>query len=220
MTVPFSFSQFLKSRKPALDNRGGGQALPPFLQGRTQAGPMITPRDSIVPGETRFPTFNKPGIGSNVEPKPFIGQRPPAPAQPVVAQPTAAPIAAAKPTSQTLFDFLKQDLESERNKALAGTRASAASRGVFYGTPLTTSEGDIETSFLRGLGQLQAGILGNEQQLQLQKLGLIPQLLGRPLNAAELGSGGGSDIFQTIGSLFAPRSAGSKTEVKKPITKL
>jgi hypothetical protein len=125
----------------------------------------------------------------------------------------------AQPPAQTLFNFLKQDLESERNKALADTRSSAANRGVFYGTPLTTSEGDINTQYLRGLGQMQAGLISNDEQQNLQRLSLIPQLLGRPLNAAELGGGNTNDIMQTIGSLFAPRQGPVAPVITPPVQK-
>ena len=135
-----------------------------------------------------------------------------------------SPATAQKPPMQSLFEFLKQDLVGERNKALASAKSDAANRGVFYGTPLTTSEGDINTQFLRGEGQLQAGLINNEEQQNLQRLSLIPQLLGRPLNAAELGGGNTNEIMQTIGSLFAPRQGPvapgiTPAPAQKPLTK-
>lgn len=191
--------------KYALDGRGGGQAMPPFLQGRTtatkgpfQTKPMITPKSMVAPGEVR------PNTGLNPVPTvpnitPSVGAKKP-------AQP--------KSDVQTLFEFLKGDLENERNQALANARSSAAARGVFYGTPLTTSEGDINTSFLRGLGQLQSGLINAEQDRELSRLGLASNLIGSPASFGELaGLGqGNSDVYSTIGSLFA----GPQAQAQRP----
>lgn len=191
----------------ALDGRGGGQALPPFLQGRTtatkgpfQTQPMITPRPMVAPREV------KPNVG--LPQGPAI-----TPKQPMAAQPTNQP-ANQKPGTQTLFEFLKRDLENERNQALAGARTSASARGVFYGTPLTTSEGDINTSFLRGLGQLQAGLINSEQDRELQRFGLASNLIGSPASFGELASlgQGNPDVYSTIGSLFA----GPQAQAQRP----
>ena len=210
------------------DNRGGGQMLPPFLQGRTPSKgpyntqPMITPRASVAPGEVK-PQGNPWDVYRKgaVPPSPMItpAKPPMAPVAPV------APVPPVKSPTQSLFEFMKQDLEGERNKALADTRSSAANRGVFYGSPLTTSEGDINTQYLRGLGQLQAGLISNDEQQNLQRLSLIPQLLGRPLNASEMGgSGNVNDVMQTIGSLFAPRQGPTAPAItpaptQKPLTR-
>lgn len=199
--------------KFALDNRGGGQALPPFLQGRTPAAPsspfqtqpIITPKAMVSPGEV------KPGVRPNQPPamaKPgqfSFPQRP-------MAYPTAAPTPsavgtpppAAKPQF-SLYDFLKQDLEAEQNKALAGANTDAESRGVFYGSPLTTSRGDIKTEFLRGLGQLDSGLIQNERQNELARLGMATNLIGSPPSFGDLASlgQGNPDIYSIIGSLFA-----------------
>lgn len=223
------------------NDQGGGQALPPFLQGRTAANyrspfqtrPMITPKASIVPGEVRpniAPTnpfgikpqtgaYNPvqgqyaggvkgPNITPNINLKPNLptGGLPGLNVQPTV--PGGQPDAKANDT-KTLFEFLKKDLENERNKALSGAQSDAASRGVYYGTPLTTSEGDINTSFLRGLGQLQAGMIQNQDQNELAKLGLATNLIGSPASYSELANTGAPnpDVYSTIGSLFAGQQA-------------
>jgi hypothetical protein len=211
----------------ALDGRGGGEALPPFLQGRTRATagsfqtqPMITPRPSVVPGEVdprkQFHQQRKEqfGPGSGVlSGRPSVSKPAITPKQPFgsmfggnvpgLNQGAATP--GEKPPTQTLFEFLKRDLENERTRALSGARSSAAARGVFYGTPLTTSEGDIETSFLRGLGQLQSGLIGQEQQNELARLGLATNLIGQPASFGELSQlgQGDADVYNTIGGLFA-----------------
>lgn len=198
----------------ALDGRGGGQALPPYLQGRSrtmmgespfQSRPMITPKSTVAPGETK-PQL--PGayaaLASRVKAKP-AGLKPVVPAAPTLTPPAAAtPTAPAKAApAQTLYEFFKRDLENQRDAALADARTDAAARGVYYGTPLTTSQGDIQTEYQRGLGQLSAGILQNEQQNELQRLGLASSLL----SGTPMAQGGGIDpsVFQTIGALFAPR---------------
>lgn len=211
----------------------GGQMLPPYLQGRTltpngpfKTGPMITPKPTAYPGvDSGF----KPNVGYQA-PKPLVPPAGPAitpnagnnfgiggfprqpnlpglnitPATPQPGIPAASANANANDT-QTLFEFLKKDLENERNSALSNARSSAAGRGVYYGTPLTTSEGDINTSFLRGLGQLQSGIIQNEQQNQLQRLGLASNLIGSPASFGELAQQGqgNPDVYNAIGSLFA-----------------
>lgn len=215
------------------NDQGGGQALPPFLQGRTatpyrspfQTRPMITPKASIVPGEVKpniapaNPFGLKPNApsstpGLNITPaKPMVGPTVPGGGTlpvPGITPPPGLQVdggnaPAGKPDTQTLFEFLKKDLENERNKALSGAQSDAAARGVYYGTPLTTSEGDINTSFLRGLGQLQSGMIQNEQQNELAKLGMASNLIGSPGSFSDLASmgQGNPDVYSTIGSLFA-----------------
>lgn len=94
----------------AFDKRGGGQAMPPFLQGRTAKGPMITPKASVVPGEVAKP---------NVQPMNAAAAAP-APAAPAGNQPTS------------LYDYYKKDLKSNVD-------ADASARGVFYGTPASSA---------------------------------------------------------------------------------
>lgn len=219
----------------ALDARGGGQALPSYLQARTPtlAGafatrPVITPKSTVVPGEA-VGAAPKPNV-AGLLPQPPITPNIQKPMQPLVAgggsgalppmnilpqanipglnqnptTPGAAGATGDKPSIQTLFEFMKQDLENERNRALGSTQASAAKRGVYYGSPLTTSEGDINTSYLRGLGQLQADMLQNEQQNELARLGLATNLIGQPASYGELAGTGAAnpEVYSTIGSLF------------------
>jgi len=143
-----------------------------------------------------------------VPPAPPAG--PPAPAPPGAQQPQT-PSGPAGPQTPPqaggtdlggVYQFFKSDLENQKNQALADTRADASARGVFYGTPLTGSEADINTQYLRGLGQLQSGMYGNEQQNQLARLGLASNLLWQSgLNAP---SGGGIDpsMYSMLGQLF------------------
>lgn len=208
------------NRQFATDGRGGGNALPPYLQGRTSAltRPMVPPTSSVVPGENRRmfgSVFRRLGqFGQQAQPQGGIfrpsvitpRQPPVAGAPPVAGTPGAGqpPQPAGQPAAaQTLYEFFKGDLERERDRALANARTDAAARGVFYGTPLTTSQGDIQTEFGRGLGQLQAGILQNEQGNELQRLALASSLLG---SLPQARSGGiDPEVFRLIGSLFAPR---------------
>lgn len=207
-------------------NQGGGQALPPYLQGRTQnpagskfvTSPMITPKASVTPGEVTPSVPNTPPPPQAPAPQP---QAPPTPAAPQPSATSGAsaapqPAAPAKPNPQTLYDFFKQDLEDQRKLAEAGSTSDAAARGVYYGTPLTTSLGDINTQYLRGLGQLQAGIIGNESNNELARLGLGSSLL----NSSLLPPSGGLDpsVFQTLGSLFGQTPAVSGARSGPTIT--
>lgn len=236
----------------ALDNRGGGQALPPFLQGRKPAGggdfitkPIVTPKASIVPGEAPtaakkplIPTQSAPGnywglagqtiqgggISPATAPKggPINPNAQPGPqgwgtsgislAGANTGKPNVDPGAApgvTPPAAQTLYDFLKSDLEAKRKTAMSGAVSDAASRGVYYGTPLTTSQGDIQTEFLKGLGSLQANVLQNEQGNQLERLKIATTLL----NSAPQAQGGGLDpnVYALLGQLFADKSGGERT---------
>lgn len=230
---------------------GGGMAAPPYLQGRkpmiTPAGgapqigakapqpmtqPMITPKQSVVPGETRPPAMMPTRMGmpqaqpNNVQnmakqvlnpsgggfwdkakaminkPKATPPNFTPVP-QPSVTGATGgtSPIS---PAGQSAYNVLKGDLEDSRRSAMSGAVSDASSRGVYYGTPLTTSQGDIQTQYLRGLGQLQAGVLGNEQQNELSRLGIGANLLGQAGQA----QGGKIDpqVMQMIGGLFNPQA--------------
>lgn len=184
-------------RRTALDGRGGGLALPPYLQGRapTPGGkfntkPMITPRLTGAPGDVAPPKGLLGGYaGKQLEKK--------SPITPAGAQPAITP-----------YEFGKGELERERDKALSGAIADASARGVYYGTPLTTSQGDINAEFQRGLGQFTSNLMQDEQQNELHRMNLAMQLLGAPMSQAQLAQMGQSnpELFQLIGSLFAPRT--------------
>lgn len=232
---------------------GGGMAAPPYLQGRkpmiTPAGgapqigakapqpltqPMITPKQSVVPGETRPPAMMPSRVGmpqaqpSNMQnmaaqvlkPKGSLFDQVLKPkVQPPNWNPitpkqgglgvtagTGAPGATSpiSPAGQSAYDVLKGDLEDQRRSAMSGAVSDASARGVYYGSPLTTSQGDIQTQYLRGLGQLQAGVLGNEQQNELSRL----QIGAGLLNGAGQAQGGKIDpnVMQMIGGLFNPQA--------------
>lgn len=209
---------------------GGGDARPPYLQMRNPtpygSKPVVTPKPTAVPGENRpmgyqpgtpgynslnpwqragvvpqtpqvTPKSNLKGMVGAIAGKPQVPQAPAAPAQPQQGD-----------TLNDLYKFYKQDLTDEKNAALANATTDAAARGVYYGTPLTTSKGDIETQFLRGLGQLQAGMFQNQQQDQLARLGLATQLgwqnqMGQPPAPGPLDLSG-------IGSIFASNPVASE----------
>lgn len=194
----------------AMDNRGGGQALPPYLQGRTMANatdpyqtkPMITPASTVTPGEVK-PTTLAGQTPNGITPK--------TPTPPLTPQPGNAP-----PGPQTLYDFLKSDLEKQRSDALANATTDASARGVYYGTPLTTSYGDINTSFLKGLGSLQAGIVNNANSDELQRIQAAAGLLnGQPQSSA-----GGIDpnTLQQLGALFGGSNAAASARNGPSIT--
>lgn len=205
----------------ATDNRGGGNAMPSYLQGRNPSRPMITPKPSVAPGEVRpwqppqltrqpggiqsvLSAFRgKPGVSPMSKVKQAITPK----------QPQPAPGA---PVPQTLYDFFKKDLEAQRKSAMASSISDASNRGVYYGTPLTTSQGDIQTEYLRGLGQLQANVLQNEQQNQIQRLGLA----GNLLNTSPQPNAGGIDpaLYSVLGQLFGGGQAAQSPITPKPMT--
>lgn len=175
------------------NNVGGGNALPPFIQGRKPVAttPMVTPPSTVAPGESAGGAPTPPML-SNAQP----------------GAPTSTPGGPTPPGTpgpQTLYDFFKKDLEDKRKSAKANATADASARGVFYGSPLTTSYGDIDTEFLRGLGSLQAGITQNEYGNELSRLGIASNLL----NNQPLSGGGGVDpaTLQALGGLFAPQNS-------------
>lgn len=205
---------------------GGGMALPPFLENRPAPNfrPAITPRpqidgDRIAPqgpniAPISFPESRNPLVKDNLM---YPGGTPgfynnggagrPPNVAPTVPQPK--PIAGVPtlgtnaPAAQQIFEFLKSDLMRNSARAKDKAIADAAERGVYYGSPLTTSMGDIETEFQRGLGQLAAQTLQNEQGNELERLrlatGLIPQ-------ASEPDVGGvAPEFFGEMGKAFAPR---------------
>lgn len=169
----------------------GGQALPPHLQVRKPPVPGATPAPVVTPKPT--------APGDTVAPVP--------------PQATAAP---ANPM-QKVYDFFKGDLERERKSAMSNSIADAANRGVYYGTPLTGSEADINTQYLRGLGQLQAGMYQNEQQNWLARLGLATRL-SEQAGANMPPMPGGID-WSSLGAIFAPRQ-GPVSQEKPEIWKL
>lgn len=196
---------------------GGGAALPPYLQMRRpvaqpgtfgppanyspqQTQPVVTPKSTAVPGEVSAP-----------KPQTQPGTPPAAPSQTAQAPQGSTPPQAGGQTLGDVYNFFKSDLENERNQALAGSRADASARGVFYGTPLTGSEADINTQYLRGLGQLQSGMYGNEQQNQLARLGLAESLGWQ--NAFNQPPTPGPMDFSGLGALFAQ---GNPTQQQTP----
>lgn len=208
----------LNYRQTALDGRGGGLNTPPYLQARVpspggQFATRSVMRPSITPkGQNIFERANALKTQGSITPKkPIINAQTGAGMAPT-QKPGVNPASATPSTPQTLYDFFKRDLENQRKTAMAGAQTDAAARGVYYGTPLTTSQGDIQTEYLRGLGQLQSGILQNEQQNQLQRLGLASGLLSN----TPMPQGGGSidpEVFQMLGTLFggSPAASGQRS---------
>lgn len=160
---------------PQQPGSGGGVPLPPGVQPQTPQQPQ--------------PPAQGGNQGNPNQPGQPAGNKPPQ---------------AGGNSLSDVYNFFKSDLENQRNQALAGSRADAAARGVFYGTPLTGSEADINTQYLRGLGQLQSGMYGNEQQNQLARLGLATSL-GWQNEMTQPGMPGPVD-YSGLGALFGSNS--------------
>lgn len=195
-----------------LRNPGGGNAAPGYLQVRTpmmnQQGtqPVVTPKSTVVPGEVGKTLQNIPQM-----PQRSMPQAPQAPQGPPVTpagQPPAPPQAGGN-NLQGLYNFFASDLQNQAKQAASNSIADASARGVYYGTPLTGSEADINTQYLRGLGQLQAGMYGNEQQNQLARLGLATQLAGMSgFNAPPSGQID-PNTYAMLGQLFGGGAGGT-----------
>lgn len=145
----------------------GGQQNPAYLQMRTpmapgsaKTNPVITPAASMG--------------GDTVNPQRQMS--PMAPSGPPI---TPKPPQAGGNSLGDVYNFMKSDLQNQTKQAKSSAIADASARGVYYGTPLTGSEADIDTQYLRGLGQLDAGMYGNEQQNQLSRLGMATTLAGQ-----------------------------------------
>lgn len=202
-----------------LRSRGtGGQQNPTYLEVRRPTAPAapMTPNAPMpaYPGQQTQPMITPPGGGQRPPAQPQLTPGPMAVRPPsMAAVPNGYPVTPkAKTPPQAggrglgdVYRFFASDLENQKNQALADTRSSAASRGVFYGTPLTGSEADINTQYLRGLGQLQAGMYGNEQNNELARLSL----------AAQLSQGGtaptapGNIDWSALGMAFGPQGTGT-----------
>ena len=210
----------------AMDGRGGGNAMPSYLQAQNSP---ITPMSQVVPGERR-------SLFSNVNPlqaargratgfmaglrKRAGAQRAQAPAQrsrgALGAARSGITPKAAKPTDpmQQYYNFLKSDLERERKGLRANAIGGAEERGVYYGSPLTTSFGDIDTEYLRGLGQLQATMFQDERANQLERMRIGSGMIGQTPMAE--GSGIDPAVIAQLGALFAPRAPGQPQIAQNP----
>lgn len=215
--------------KPGI-NSPQGNALPSF----------ITPQDMQLGGDI-YKRPNEATMGENVAgtqqaqpvyPVPNQPQNYPTatvqPFQPIVKQQTTAPAPAPNmtpgsagmpsqlgpsnvPPLQKVFDFLKGDLERERDLALDTSKVGAAARGVYYGSPGMLEERDINERFLRGLGGLEASLLQSEQENELRRLGMAIGLIPQDIE-----SSGGIDpaVFQAL----APLLMGQQQPAQNPLT--
>lgn len=197
---------------------GGGDAKPPYLQMRkplpkpaakqpspfggglfsqlfnklrgrtTSTRPVVTPKSTAVPGEVA----KKPAGTTPVTP------------------PTAG---GAKPYTLTdFYNFQKSDLVNEKNKALGETRANAASRGLYYGSDLTGSEGDINAQYLRNLGSLDAGMMGNLMEDRRARLGMAANLGWQDqMNQPPLP---GPVDFSALGAMFGQQAPGGVKDTR------
>jgi hypothetical protein len=142
---------------------------PPGIGGMPQSAPVITPRAS-APGDTVNPQQPKP-LPNNPSVPPVSGGPPISP-----PPSNGTPPQAGGNDLGSLYKFFASDLANKTTQAKSNAISDASARGVYYGTPLTGSEADIDTQYLRGMGQLQSGMYGNEQQNQLARLGLATGL--------------------------------------------
>lgn len=189
----------------------GGQQNPPYLQMRrpTPSGlpgasqPVVTPKPA-APGDT-VSMGKSPNAPTPVAQPPMTpgglgaGQQAPANA-PAITPAGAKPVQAGGNTLGDVYSFMKSDLQNQAKQAKSGAVADASARGVYYGTPLTGSEADIDTQYLRGVGQLDTGMYANEQQNQLSRLGMATNLSAMgSLNAPPQP---GPMDFSGLGALF------------------
>lgn len=183
----------------------GGQANPSYLQMRSPSNPtgngtrpVITPKPTGM-GDTVAPSMPKP-VSNQVMPQGL----PQAGPNITPASGGAQPPQAGGEDLNGLYNFFKSDLQNQTKQAKSGAIADASARGVYYGTPLTGSEADIDTQYLRGLGQLQSGMYGNEQQDQLSRLGMATNLIGQ--SGANAPPVPGDLDLSSLGMLFGSSS--------------
>lgn len=96
------------------------------------------------------------------------------------------------PQVQQAYNFFKQDLQDQARLAGSNAIADANARGVYYGSPLTTSLGDINTQLQRGLGALATNIGLEQAQTQGQDLNSAIQ---NGMNFGQLGMVGQNQNF-------------------------
>ena len=199
-------------------------------QNRTRPGmptrPVITPKPSVMgdkmapltpaPGGNPAPRPTAPLIGAppgsmnTTQVNPATGVNPWTPgagpaSPPPITPPGQTPAQAGGNNLGDLYRFFASDLQNQTKHAKSNAVADAANRGVYYGSGLTGSEADIDTQYLRGMGQLQAGMYGNEQANQLSRLGLATQLSGQNgQNAPPTPEG---VDWSSLGSMFSPAQA-------------
>lgn len=199
----------------------GGQALPPYLQTRkplpkpvngAATAPVMTPSSTGSPGEVANPTTSgqqstQPPLTPKAITTPPVGSSPMAPA-PTPPQAGGSDLAGT-------YNFFKSDLQNQAKQAKANAVTDASARGVYYGTPLTGSEADIDTQLQRGLGQLGAGLYGNQMQDTLTRLSLATNLVGStpsmPTGSVDPG------VMSAIGALFGGNNAVSGAR-KSPLS--
>lgn len=212
---------------------GGGDAKPPYLQMRKPLPKPAAKRPSPFGGggfgkakQSLWDMFSGGGA-RKTSTRPVVTPKSTAVPGEVAKQPAGTAPAGNKPyTLKDFYDFQKGDLEAERDKALGATRAGAASRGLFYGSDLTGSEGDINSQFLRNMGSLQAGMMGNLMEDQRARLGMAANLgwqdqmnqppMPGPVDFSALGAMFGQ---QAPGAVKDPRSGPAKEGIENIISK-
>ncbi len=183
---------------------GGGQ--PPIGGG---GQPPIQP--PAQPGDPNVPTLGGSGLvpqGTQAVGLEGLGG--------LIERQLANPSRFDDETFKQVFGFAKGELERDRDAALDAATADAQARGVFFGSPLTTSRGDIQSEFGRGLGALGSNLLleqartgGQDQQAAIANAFRFGEnQLGADQFAAQLGLGtaglgfeGAPDINQGINAI-------------------
>jgi hypothetical protein len=122
------------------------------------------------------------------------------------------------PEVQQTRSAIREDLLADARVREAAAESDAARRGVYFGSPLTTSKGDIQSDLNRALARADADLLMEQARTQAgdreraigagERFGqnaflneLARGQLG--LNAASLGSQGGPSIPGSVGTIAA-----------------
>lgn len=180
----------------------GGMQSPPYLQMKTPPMPGMAPQPAITP---------KPSaMGDTVAPPQTLGPQ-------GYTGPKITPAPQAGGTNfKGVYDFLSSDLANQAKQAKSNAIADHAARGLYYSSPLSGSEADIDTQYLRGLGQLQAGMYGNLQQNELARLGIAANLIGP--TSQNMPTMPEPMDFSDLGALFANPSSARTGPVGPAIT--
>lgn len=186
---------------PIEDPNNPGQNYDPQGQGNGDGGfpntgtgnPNIDPPGQPRPGQP--PPPNPQGQGG--EPPP-VQKFPPVP-------PGDTGIGSGNPW-QMQYDAAKGALEAETKTKMAGAITDAQKRGVYYGTPLTTSQGDMNSDYLRSLASLQADTAKNYMDDQFRRQALAAQLMQQQGGPAQSSGGMTAEQWAALMGIFGQPS--------------
>lgn len=199
MTTGGSMAPLAPPTAPNIGLAGGGGQMPlqapTAVPGLPQPGGQIPLQAPMATPAPTTPTALSPRQQSAVPLSALGGY---------IEQQLGSPSRFDLPVVQNAFNFLAGDLDRQAAARNEQLRADAAARGVFYGSPLTTSQGDLATELQRGKGSLATQLLLNQAQTAGQDMNSAisnamqfgQNQLGAQQFAAQMGLGALGQGFQ------------------------